>query len=468
VAGLRDRATYQLDPARRDDALAAARRDAAEGADILMVKPGLPYLDVLAALSAALPLPFAAYQTSGEQAALDLLAREGLADGDRVQLEAWTALARAGARIIISYAAWRPTEGGTAGTGASDDLHRRALRVTPGGVHSPVRGFGQVGGTPVYMREAQGAILVDVDGREYLDFCLAFGPLILGHADAGVVTAVREAAALGTAFGTAEPYSLQLAEFVTGRIPWVEQLRLVNSGTEAVMTALRIARAATGRDRILKFAGCYHGHADAVLVEAAPGDDGAGVAGSAGIPDAVVADTRVAALDDEAALAALFARVGDSLAAVIIEPLPANLGLLPQRREFLERLAGLCQAHGVLLVFDEVISGFRVAFGGMAELTGIRPDLVTSGKVIGGGLGVAAYGGRADLMAQVAPAGPVYQAGTLAANPLGTAAGLATLERLADGIYLPPSAAEVFFLATAHSDADIRRLAEALRRATAG
>jgi glutamate-1-semialdehyde 2,1-aminomutase len=420
--------------------------------------------------------------------------------------------------------------------GASDDLHRRALRVTPGGVHSPVRGFGQVGGTPVYMREAQGAILVDVDGREYLDFCLAFGPLILGHADAGVVTAVREAAALGTAFGTAEPYSLQLAEFVTGRIPWVEQLRLVNSGTEAVMTALRIARAATGRDRILKFAGCYHGHADAVLVEAAPGADGAGVAGSAGIPDAVVADTRVAALDDEAALAALFARVGDSLAAVIIEPLPANLGLLPQRREFLERLAGLCQAHGVLLVFDEVISGFRVAFGGMAELTGIRPDLVTYGKVIGGGLGVAAYGGRADLMAQVAPAGPVYPAGTLAANPLGTAAGLATLERLADGtaylaledsgrllddacgrlpgwtlvrqgsvcwlhpddagpprrspgaltpaararyatlfhrlladgIYLPPSAAEVFFLATAHSDADIRRLAEALRRATAG
>jgi glutamate-1-semialdehyde 2,1-aminomutase len=315
----------------------------------------------------------------------------------------------------------------------SDDLHARALRVTPGGVHSPVRAFGQVGGTPVYMREAYGARLVDVDGREYLDFCQAFGPLILGHGDPGVVAAVQDAATRGFTFGTADPYSLQLAETITRQLPWVEQVRFLNSGTEAVMTALRIARAATGRSRILKFEGCYHGHADSMLVQAGSGMAGQPAAASAGVPAAVVADTRVCPLDDEAALAALFAREGAGLAAAIIEPLPANYGLLPQRQEFLARLAALCQQHGTLLVFDEVISGFRVAFGGMTELTGIRPDLVTWGKIIGGGLGVAACAGRAALMQLLAPAGPVYQAGTLAANPVGMAAGQATLDRLTDG-----------------------------------
>jgi glutamate-1-semialdehyde 2,1-aminomutase len=418
--------------------------------------------------------------------------------------------------------------------GASDDLHARALRVTPGGVHSPVRAFRQVGGTPVYMREAYGARLVDVDGREYIDFCLAFGPLILGHGDPGVVAAVHDAATRGFTFGTADPYSLQLAETITSRLPWVEQVRFLNSGTEAVMTALRIARAATGRTKLLKFEGCYHGHADSMLVEAGSGMAGEPAAASAGVPAAVVADTRVCPLDDEAALTAVFDRVGSELAAAIIEPLPANFGLLPQRQEFLERLAALCRQHGVVLIFDEVISGFRTGFAGMAGLTGIRPDLVTWGKIIGGGLGVAACGGRADLMQQLAPAGPVYQAGTLAANPLGMAAGQATLDRLADGtaylaledtgqllddatrdlpgwtlvrqgsvcwlhpadegpprrapgaltpaararyatlfhrllaagIYFPPSAAEVFFLSTAHSDEDIAALAAALREAT--
>jgi glutamate-1-semialdehyde 2,1-aminomutase len=316
---------------------------------------------------------------------------------------------------------------------SSDDLHARALHVTPGGVHSPVRAFRQVGGTPVYMREACGARLVDVDGREYVDFCMAFGPLILGHGDPGVIAAVQAAATRGFTFGTADPYSLQLAETISGRLPWVEQLRFLNSGTEAVMTALRIARAATGRTGLLKFEGCYHGHADSMLVEAGSGQAFAPTAASAGIPPAVVADTQVAPLDDGPALAEIFARSGHALAAAIIEPLPANFGLLPQRVEFLAQLADLCRQHGTVLIFDEVISGFRVAFGGMAQRTGIRPDLVTFGKIIGGGLGVAACGGRADLMQLLAPAGPVYQAGTLAANPLGMAAGQATLDRLIDG-----------------------------------
>jgi glutamate-1-semialdehyde 2,1-aminomutase len=414
----------------------------------------------------------------------------------------------------------------------SDDLHARALRVTPGGVHSPVRGFGQVGGTPVYMREAYGARLVDVDGREYLDFCQAFGPLILGHGDPGVVAAVQDAATRGFTFGTADPYSLQLAETITRRLPWVEQLRFLNSGTEAVMTALRIARAATGRSRILKFDGCYHGHADSMLVQAGSGM-AAPAAASAGVPAAVVADTVVCPLDDEAALAALFAREGDGLAAAIIEPLPANYGLLPQRQEFLARLAALCQQHGTLLVFDEVISGFRVAFGGMAGLTASGRTWSPGARSSAAASASPPAAAGPPLMQLLAPAGPVYQAGTLAANPLGMAAGQATLDRLADGtaylaledsgqllddalaglpgwtlvrqgsvcwlhpadagpprrapgaltpaartryaalfhrllaagIYLPPSPAEVFFLSTAHTEADIAALAAALREA---
>ncbi|MCL4722178.1 MAG: glutamate-1-semialdehyde 2,1-aminomutase, partial [Gammaproteobacteria bacterium] len=313
----------------------------------------------------------------------------------------------------------------------SDELYARALAVTPGGVHSPVRAFRRVGGTPVFMREARGSRLTDVDGREYIDFCMAFGPLVLGHRHPAVLEAITAAAGRGWSFGTAEEGSLELAELITDRLPWVESLRFVNSGTEAVMSALRLARAATGRSLILKFDGCYHGHADALLVRAGSGL--AGEADSAGVPAGVTADTLVASLDDIAGLRNLFAARGLEIAAAIIEPLPANHGLLPQRQEFLDALAWQCQQHGALLVFDEVISGFRVAFGGMAELTGIRPDLVTYGKILGGGLPVGAYGGRREIMEQVAPAGPVYQAGTLAANPVAMAAGLATLRQLTDG-----------------------------------
>jgi glutamate-1-semialdehyde 2,1-aminomutase len=413
----------------------------------------------------------------------------------------------------------------------SAEFFARALAVTPGGVHSPVRAFRRVGGTPVFIHSARGSHLVDVDGREYLDFCLAFGPLILGHAHPAVLQAVTEAAGRGWSYGAAETGSLELAELVTGRLPWVERLRFVNSGTEAVMSALRLARAATGRSLLLKFDGCYHGHADSMLIRAGSGL--AGVADSAGVPAGVAADTLVLPLDDVPALQRLFAARGGELAAAIIEPLPANHGLLPQRREFLEELARQCRQSGALLVFDEVITGFRTAFGGMAELTGIRPDLVTYGKIIGGGLPVGAYGGRRDVLELVAPLGPVYQAGTLAANPVAMAAGLATLRELDDGaayrqledagrllesllngipglrlqrqgslfwpvldevaeairtpagltdgalgrfpaffhallaagFYLPPSAYEVAFLSTAHSEEDLRALAGAVARA---
>jgi len=311
-----------------------------------------------------------------------------------------------------------------------DELFRRARQVTPGGVHSPVRAFRAVGGSPVFMQAGNGAYLEATDGRRFVDYCQAFGPLILGHAPATVKHAVEIALDRGWSYGTAETASLELAELITGRLPWAEQLRFVNSGTEAVMTALRIARAVTGRDKLLKFDGCYHGHVDAMLMRAGSGL--AGTADSAGISAGVATDTLVAPLDDDAALDQVFGAQGD-IAAAIIEPLPANYGLLPQRRAFLDKLAGLCREHGTLLIFDEVITGFRVAFGGCAELLDLQPDLVTWGKIIGGGFPVGAVAGRRQYLEELAPVGRVYQAGTLSANPVAMAAGRATLEALLDG-----------------------------------
>ncbi len=310
------------------------------------------------------------------------------------------------------------------------ELFDRATRVTPGGVHSPVRAFKGVGGTPIFFRSANGARLTSVEGREYIDFCQSFGPLILGHRDPDVAEAVREAIDTAWSFGACEPYSLELAEWITSRLPWVEMLRFVSSGTEAVMSALRVARAATGRNRILKFEGCYHGHSDPLLVKAGSGLAGESASSSAGVSEQVAGDTLVAPLDDEAAVEQIFEQHSKEIAAVILEPLPANYGLLIQRREFIESVVTSARKHGALVIFDEVISGFRVALGGMAEVLGMRPDLVTYGKVIGGGFPVAAYGGRKDLMELVAPVGPVYQAGTLSANPVGMRAGLATLQKV--------------------------------------
>jgi glutamate-1-semialdehyde 2,1-aminomutase len=283
------------------------------------------------------------------------------------------------------------------------------------------------------MTGGAGALIRDVDGRELLDFCMAFGPLILGHGNRAVRDAAVAAIDRGWSLGTAEPYSLALAEFITARIPWVESIRFVNSGTEAVMSALRVARGATKRDIVLKFDGCYHGHTDAMLIRSGSGLAEATEPDSAGLDRHTLGGTLVAPLNDEAALETIFSRHGHEIACAIIEPLPANYGLLPQRLEFLQALAALCHKHGALLLFDEVISGFRLGFTGAAGLYGIEPDLVTYGKVIGGGFPVGAYGGKRQYMELVAPVGPVYQAGTLSANPVAMAAGLATLEQLADG-----------------------------------
>lgn len=307
-------------------------------------------------------------------------------------------------------------------------LYERACRVIPGGVNSPVRAFRAVGGTPLFIARGAGQHLFDADGRGYLDFVNSWGALILGHAHPAVVAAITDATKNGTTFGAPCAGEVELAERIVASYPALEQVRFVSSGTEAVMSAIRLARAFTGRDLIVKFSGCYHGHADHLLVAAGSGLATFGRPSSAGVPEAFTACTRVLPLDDEAAVKALFDSEGARIAAVIIEPVPANHGLLLQRREFLESLRRITTQHGTLLIFDEVISGFRLARGGVSELVGIVPDLATFGKVIGGGMPVGAYGGRADLMQQIAPSGPIYQAGTLSGNPVAMAAGLATLE----------------------------------------
>ena len=312
----------------------------------------------------------------------------------------------------------------------SSTLFERSKKIVPGGVHSPVRAFRGVGGVPRFIQSAQGAYLHDVDGNRYLDYCMSWGPMLLGHQDPEVMEAVQSALHRGWSFGTAEPYSLELAELMTQSLPWVEKVRFVNSGTEAVMAALRVARAATGRSKILKFDGCYHGHADSLLVRAGSGLADMASPDSAGVSQNVASETIVVPLDDWQSVEHVFQSAGHEIAAVIFEGVPANNGLLLQREDFLRKLAQRAKASGALLILDEVITGFRVAWGGMAERAGIQPDLVTYGKVIGGGFPVGAYGGRADLMDLVAPAGPVYQAGTLSANPVAMIAGLTTLKKI--------------------------------------
>ncbi|MGD8815758.1 MAG: glutamate-1-semialdehyde 2,1-aminomutase, partial [Acidobacteriota bacterium] len=312
----------------------------------------------------------------------------------------------------------------------SAEWFERAQRHIPGGVNSPVRAFRAVGGEPVVISSAAGAEISDVDGRRYIDFVCSWGPLILGHAHPEVVAAVSEAAARGTTYGALCTGEVELAELVTSLYPGLDQVRFVSSGTEATMSAIRLARGATRRDLIVKFSGCYHGHADHLLVAAGSGLATFGQPDSAGVPEAFASQTRVLPLDDERALSDLFEAEGDNIAAVIIEPIPANNGLLLQRHEYLQGLRETTREYGALLIFDEVISGFRVAPGGAAELYGIKPDLATFGKVIGGGLPVGAFGGSAAIMANLAPQGAVYQAGTLSGNPVAMAAGLATLRVL--------------------------------------
>jgi glutamate-1-semialdehyde 2,1-aminomutase len=316
------------------------------------------------------------------------------------------------------------------------DLFSRALELIPGGVNSPVRSFAAVGGRPFFAASGRGARLVDVDGKSYVDYVMSWGPLILGHAPAKVVAAVREAAGRGTSFGAPTKDELMLAELVRERMPWIEKMRLVSSGTEACMTAVRIARGATGRDIIVKFDGCYHGHSDAFLVKAGSGLATGGLPGSKGVPENTVSSTVSLPYNNVTSVKHIFATRGSEIAAVIVEPVAANMGVVPPRSGFLECLREETKGSGAVLIFDEVITGFRVAPGGAAELCGVTPDLVCLGKILGGGLPIGGVGGSRDLMDQLAPLGPVYQAGTLSGNPLSTAAGIATLRGIKDpGVY---------------------------------
>ncbi len=416
----------------------------------------------------------------------------------------------------------------------SHALFERATQLLPGGVSSPVRAFKHVGGTPVFLKRGEGAFVFDEDDNQYVDYCMAWGPLILGHAHPSVIEAVTQAARDGLAFGTVHRHEQALAELILSGLTDCERVRFVVSGTEAVTTAVRLARAATGRSKLLKFEGCYHGSVDPLLVKAGSGLVTLGLPDSLGVPESISGQSVVVTLGDVSSMEKAFEQYGHEIAAAIVEPLPANNGMLPQSPAFLQRLRALTQSHGALLIFDEVISGFRVGFHGMGKLTGVKPDLVTLGKVIGGGLPVGAVAGSTKLLEQLAPLGKVYQAGTMAGNPVALSAGIATLSALKDGtayqklerlgqraaryfegktnvslvrqgsilwpcfqggtppvttaaispdavkqyssnyhrwldagLYLPPSAYEVCFLSTAHTEAQVDQWATALLSAHA-
>ena len=317
----------------------------------------------------------------------------------------------------------------------SAKLFARAQQLLPGGVDSPVRAFKSVGGTPLFIERARGAYLTDADGNRFIDYVMSWGPLIHGHAPAGLTRALAAAAKRGTSFGAPSPLEIDLAARVQKLMPSIERVRFVSSGTEATMSAIRVARAATKRDKIIKFAGCYHGHADPFLVQAGSGALTLGTPTSPGVTRAAAADTLVASYNDLASVERVFDANPGNVAALIVEPLAGNMGVVPPADGFLRALQEVCVANGALLIFDEVISGFRAAAGGSQSVAGVKPDLTCLGKIIGGGLPVGAYGGRADLMDLVSPAGPVYQAGTLSGNPLAMTAGIWCLDRLKPRLY---------------------------------
>jgi glutamate-1-semialdehyde 2,1-aminomutase len=312
----------------------------------------------------------------------------------------------------------------------SEALFERAKTLIPGGVNSPVRAFRGVGGTPPFIARGQGSKIYDVDGNEYIDYVCSWGPLVLGHRPPSVIAAVRDVLEAGTSFGAPTEREVELAGLIRQCVPSVEMVRLVNSGTEATMSALRVARGFTGRSLTVKFEGCYHGHVDSLLVKAGSGMATLGISDTAGVPEAFAATTIALPFNSEAAVEEAFRRRGGDIAAVIVEPVVGNMGCVPPRPGFLQSLRDITARYGALLIFDEVMTGFRLALGGAQELYGIRPDLTTMGKIIGGGLPMAAYGGRADIMSKVAPVGPIYQAGTLSGNPVAVSAGIAMLRHL--------------------------------------
>ncbi len=312
----------------------------------------------------------------------------------------------------------------------SEELFRRAQELIPGGVNSPVRAFRSVGGTPPFIARGEGSHIFDADGNEYIDYVGSWGPLLLGHRHPEILSALEKALEIGTSFGAPTEQEVELAAAICEAVPSIEMVRLVNSGTEATMSAVRLARGFTGRERIVKFEGCYHGHVDSLLVKAGSGLATLGLAGSQGVPQAFCDTTMVLPFNDVDVLEGVFRTYTDRIAAVIVEPVVGNMGCVPPLPGYLEALRAITARYGTLLIFDEVMTGFRVAFGGAQELFGIHPDLTTLGKVIGGGLPVGAFGGRKDIMSKLAPAGPVYQAGTLSGNPLAVAAGLAMLRHL--------------------------------------
>ena len=312
----------------------------------------------------------------------------------------------------------------------SEELFNRAVKRIPGGVNSPVRAYGAIGEAPRFIDHADGCYIYDADGNRYIDYIDSWGPMILGHNFPEIREAVVKACEKGLSFGCATEIEVEMAEFICGHLPHVEMVRMVNSGTEAVMSAVRAARGFTGKNKIIKFAGCYHGHSDALLVSAGSGVMTSGIPDSAGVPAGCTQDTMTAVYNDLDSVKTLMEQAKDQVAAVIVEPVAANMGVVPPEEGFLRGLRALCDENGALLIFDEVITGFRLAFGGAAEYFGVTPDMVTYGKIIGAGMPVGAYGGRKEIMEMVSPAGPVYQAGTLSGNPIATAAGLATLRIL--------------------------------------
>ncbi len=437
-----DRRSYQMDPGNVREALRECELDIAEGADVVMVKPALPYLDVIRAVRERFDLPVAAYNVSGEYAMVKAAAAAGLprrahrrarvADGD-------PPCRRGDHRQLLGQGAGglavepQPPDEPQAPERMPSELWERAQRHIPGGVNSPVRAMRAVGiDEPFFVTHGNGAYIETRDGRRLLDWVQSWGPLLFGHADPETVEAVRSAALDGMSFGAPTEREVELAAEIGDAVPSIEQVRLVSSGTEAAMSALRLARAFTGRNRVLKFAGGYHGHADPFLAAAGSGLATLGIPASPGVPGSVVGDTIVIDYNDAVAATAAVERFGGELAAVFVEPVAGNIGCVPPAPGFLEALRSQCDACGALLVFDEVITGFRVARGGAQERFGVLPDLTVLGKIVGGGLPLAAFGGPAEIMSRLAPVGDVYQAGTLSGNPLATAAGISVLRRLRD------------------------------------